>query len=316
MQDEFCAEYNLDLANPTVVNMAMIFLDKDIGRDAAFKRALASTAKFRVTDKCTSPLFKGIDVSLQHLNGEWVMIAQLDKESPYLKHEINDKCASRNYLPRTEIGLQMYSDKNQCCQDTKDYFECRKNDCSLTELNHHWVDQPLSFKMTLTGNVFEFELYNFILEGTQYTSPTRTNTLKIGHDVNEGDVKNSQTSGTSLLEVSESDSFDLSVELEAWKAKATGTCFDIGDAKDLFHGVTASNGKLRFSCDASPSLCACLTRTGSRTEEVVFQTSKGSLTLVGDGEYVSYNIKHSGLPETSRRRLLAKASRRGGNRGC
>ena len=38
--------------------------------------------------------------------------------------------------------------------------------------------------------------------------------------------------------------------------------------------------------------------------------------LVGDGEYVSYNIKHSGLPETSRRRLLAKASRRGGNRGC
>ena len=199
MQDEFCTEYNLDLANPTVVNMAMIYLDKDIGRDAAFKRALASTAKFRVTDKCTSPLFKGNDVSLQHLNGEWVMIAQLDKESPYLKHEINDKCANRNYLPRTEVGLQMYSDKHQCCQDTKDYFECRKNGCSLTELNHHWVDQPLSFKMTLTGNVFEFELYNFILEGTQYTSPTRTNTLKFGHDVNDGDVKNSQkSSGTSF----------------------------------------------------------------------------------------------------------------------
>jgi predicted nuclease with TOPRIM domain len=306
MQDEFCTEYNLDLANPTVVNMAMIFLDKDIGRDAAFKRALASTAKFRVTDKCTSPLFKGNDASLQHLNGEWVMIAQLDKESPYLKHEINDKCASRNYLPRTEVGLQMYSDKNQCCQDTKDYFECRKNGCSLTELNHHWVVQPLSFKMTLTGNVFEFELYNFILEGTQYTSPTRTNTLKIGHDVNDGDVKNSQTSGTSLLEVSESDSFDLSGELEAWKAKATGTCFDLGDANDLFRGVTASNGKLRFSCEASPSLCACLTRTGSRTETMVFKTPKGSLMLVGDGEYVSYTIS-----TVSRRRRLLQMRKSG-----
>jgi hypothetical protein len=161
MQDEFCTEYNLDLANSNVVNMAMIFLDKDIGRDDAFKRALASTAKFRVTDKCTSPLFKGNDVSLQHLNGEWVMIAQLDKESPYLKHEINDECASRNYLPRTEVGLQMYTDKNQCCKDTKDYFECLKSGCSLTELNHHWVDQPLSYKMTLTGNVFEFESWDY-----------------------------------------------------------------------------------------------------------------------------------------------------------
>ena len=138
--------------------------------------------------------------------------------------------------------------------------------------------------------------------------------------MNDGDVKNSQkTSGTSLLEVSESDSFDLSGELEAWKANATGTCFDLGDAKDLFHGVTASNGKLRFSCETSPSLCTCLTRTGSRTETMVFQTSKGSLMLVGDGEYVSYNIKHSGLILPSkRRRLLGGASmtRRGGNGGC
>ena len=143
MQDEFCTEYNLDLANSNVVNMAMIFLDKDIGRDDAFKRALASTAKFRVTDKCTSPLFKGNDVSLQHLNGEWVMIAQLDMESPYLKHEINDKCANRNYLPRTEVGLQIYSDKNPW-NFSEEYF--------LKDFFHALCGLPLSTGWKLSFN--------------------------------------------------------------------------------------------------------------------------------------------------------------------
>jgi hypothetical protein len=326
MQDEFCTEYNLDLANPTVVNMAMIFLDKDFGRDAAFKSALAPTAKFRVTDKCTSPLFKGNDVSLQHLNGEWVMIAQLNKESPYLKHEINDKCASRNYLPRTEVGLQMYSDTNQCCQDTKDYFECRKNGCSLTELNHHWVDQPLSFKMTLTGNVFEFELYYFILDGTQYTSSTRANALKIGHDVNEGDVKNSQeNSGTSLLEVSESGSLDdfnsLKDEFDSFKQNAKGACFDEGNANEIFKDIKVVDGNIRFSCETSPKLCICLTKASSETKEQRFKSNKATVILKGDGNYASYYIEHESLPEDNtangrRRRLLTGTTVRGAGGGC
>ena len=117
-------------------------------------------------------------------------------------------------------------------------------------------------------------------------------------------------SRTQVLQPGSARKAALSAELEAWKAKAIGTCFDIGDAKNLFRGVTAFNGKIRFSCDASPSLCACLTRAGSRKEKVMFQTSKSSLMLLGDGEYVSYNIKHLGSGN-QRRRLLRFRGRGG-----
>ena len=66
------------------------------------------------------------------------------------------------------------------------FLRIQKRGCALDEMNHHWVDQELSFKMTLTGNMFDFELYKFLLEGTRFTSPTRTNKLTLGKKVNDG----------------------------------------------------------------------------------------------------------------------------------
>merc|ERR1711871_129348 len=125
--------------------MAMIFLDEDIDRNPAFKRALATSAKFRVADSCTSnPLFRATDVSFQQISGRWVMVVQLDSNAAYLQHEVNDQCEDRAYIPRTEVSLQVYVDKKQCCKDTKDALTCLRDGCDVQPVNKHWGKRPLS----------------------------------------------------------------------------------------------------------------------------------------------------------------------------
>ena len=232
------------------------------------------------------------------------MIAQLDKESPYLKHQLTTNVPVET--TRLELKLVCKCTRTRILlPDTKDYFECRKNGCSLTELNHHWVDQPLSFKMTLTGNVFEFQLYKFLLEGTKFTSPTRTNKLSLGKDVNGGDVKNSvqgTTATTSFLEMASTKD-----ELEHFKAHATGDCAGV-DASVLVKHVVAKGGEFRFNCLKSEELCKCITQTGQSKDSVEFSDSKYTLKLTGDGKYLRYKV----VDKSRRRQLL----RRGGRGRC
>ena len=111
-------------------------------------------------------------------DGKWSLVMQLDARSGYLQHEVNEYCNARNYMPRTEVGVQVYMDEQQCCRDTKDFDMCVQYGCQLTEVTHAWVHQPLSFKMTITGNVFAIELHHYLLEGTEFTSPTRANKVR------------------------------------------------------------------------------------------------------------------------------------------
>eukprot|EP00943_MAST-04B_sp_MAST-4B-sp1_P009083 g9083.t1 len=155
-KEKYCDEYNLDLSTPNNINVAMIYLDKDIGdRGERFKRAFAATAKFKVTDRCKKPLFFPKDISVQRIEGEWVLIVQFSGKSGYLQYELNDKCDSRSYMPTTEIGLQIFSDTKNCCAGTKDAQQCFESGCTVTQLNKHWVDEPLSFKVSVIGNVFQ-----------------------------------------------------------------------------------------------------------------------------------------------------------------
>ena len=163
----------------------------------------------------------------------------------------------------------------------------------------------MSFKMTLTGNVFEFELYKLLLEGTRFTSPTRTNTLQLGKDVNGGNVKNSvkgTTAATSFLEMA-----STKADLEHFKAHATGDCAGV-DAPALVKHIAAKGDEFRFNCLESEELCKCITQTGQSTNLVEFSDSKYTLKLEGDGKYLSYRVVDKG----QRRKLL----QRGDAAGC
>ena len=202
-------------------------------------------------------------------------------------YQVN-QTVKRSYLPRTEIGLQLYADQKECCADTSDFFECRKRGCALEEMNHHWVDQELSFKMTLTGNTFEFELYKFVLEGTKFTSPTRTNKLTLGKNVNDGNVKNSvkgTTAATSFLEMA-----STKEDLDHFKAHATGECAGV-DVSVLVKHIVAKGNEFRFNCLESEELCRCITQTGQSTNSVEFSDSKYTLKLMGNGKYLSYDVE-------------------------
>jgi hypothetical protein len=330
-----CREYGVDLHDDDIMNVAVVYIGKDIGRDEEFKNALKNTVKFNVKDygmtsigsdekNCAPEMFDAKDISLQEIenNGifpsgksDWALVINLDFKSKagFLQSQFMH-CNRHTFIPRAEMHVEIYDDLHSCCTNSKDANECQ--DCSLEMLDHHYTEKPLAFKLKVTGNVFQWELDDFVLKGTKFVSKTRKNNLKIGEDVNGGGVK----TATSLIElaVEPIEPIDKleAVELEKLK-KLDTTCMNIGKAKELFKDVTlSSDGKvIGFSCQKSKQLCECLTKTGLGASEVVFRADDGStLKLIGDGQYVSYNVE---LP-TRRRRLLGSASmtQRGGRGGC
>merc|ERR1711964_494266 len=74
---------------------------------------------------------------------------------------------------------------------------------TLKRLEHHWKEQPLSFKMTVTGSVFSWKLHEFLLEGTQFTKPTKPNRLVLGKNVNDAKDVTTTVDVPSFLEVEE-----------------------------------------------------------------------------------------------------------------
>ena len=121
----------------------------------------------------TSPI---AEKSLQ--DTEWVILIALDSKSEdgYLSSEM-PKCSIVEHLPRTELNVQIYADKNRCCKGIKDYAVClkRRNNCRDevkaldTSVWNFGRNSPSSFKLTVTGTIFKWELSDFILDGTLYT---------------------------------------------------------------------------------------------------------------------------------------------------
>ena len=321
VQADLCTVPNLDLADPTVTNVAVIFVDEDIGRQEDFKRGLAATAKFRVADECTAdPLFRGKDVAFQQIGGRWAMVVQLDSNAAYLQHEVNDHCENREYIPRTKVFVQVYADTKQCCTDTNDASECFRNKCDIQAVNTQWGKRSLSYKMTLTGNVFEFALDEYAMVGTKYTSATKTNVLEIGKDVNNGDVTNALDEATAVIDLGERQGNGPSeADFAAFKAQATGTCHDM-DTKALFAKVVWKEGRFLYNCVEADALCKCISTTGLSTGTVTFEGQKHTLQLIGNGNTLEYLVTERqqrqgllahGKPGTRRRRLLQRGSVRG-----
>eukprot|EP00945_MAST-04E_sp_MAST-4E-sp1_P002984 g2984.t1 len=329
-QDLYCQEYGLELSDPTVSNLAMVYLDKDIGSagNNAKRRALAETARYRIKDRCQNPMFSANDISIQEVDTdgsasttkEWVMVIRMDWASKggYLQGELaNGHCERAKYLPFTEVGIQLYADDAGCCKETKDYDECIAKGCKPKQIDHHWVDQPLSFKLTAKGNIFRWKLYEFVLEGTKYTSPSKKNFLKMVDGetdlkVNDGDVKNSVKSPTAFLEIGSSAEGKLPPEIQqtlaSLREEATGDCFGV-DVKILFKGTTFVAGKFEFDCTSSPELCNCITKVGQSKEEFKFtSTDDVSFSFKGDGEVTRFEFEGPLTPvPPSRRRLLSNA---------
>ena len=277
----------------------MVFIGEDIGRDEAFKRAIAATAKFRVTDRCTNPLFTSKDVSLQKVKQRWALVIQLNSNSAYLQHEVNDQCNDRSYIPRTQVSLQLYTDTNQCCKSTDDLETCIRDGCQVKALDTAWGNRQMAYKMILTGNSFEFKLDKFILDGTKFTSPTKTNFLTLGSDVNDGDVSNAvEAAGTTVLLEMES----VKADFEHFKQNAKGDWKGL-DAKALFGGVQVRKGKFHFNCQDNKALCECLTATGVSKDTVEFKDPEHSFKLVGNGDFLGYEWLQKG---GKRRRLLQR----------
>ena len=146
-----------------------------------------------------------------------------------------------------------------------------------------------------------FKLDEFVLDGTHYVSPLKTNFVKLGNDVNDGNVSNAiEASGTHVVEAAKT-------VFEEFKNSATGSCQG-QSAKVLFGGVKWNDGKLFFNCQDNEELCKCLSATGTLKGSAVFESSKHVLKLVGDGEKLRYE-----LHEGKRRRLLFMSAYRKGS---
>ena len=114
---------------------------------------LSKAARFRVKDKCTSPMFTAGDISLQKVNGEWVGLVLLDStsEDGYIRREL-PQCKSLSYLPSTDIEVKVFADTNNCCEETKDANLC-DNSC-LTALKHHHTKEDLEYEVDVKGTLY------------------------------------------------------------------------------------------------------------------------------------------------------------------
>jgi hypothetical protein len=323
-QDRFCKEYGLDLSDPRVVNVAMVYLGNNWQGNGetkeAFRRRLQENAKFDVTDQCThDKMFTANDMSIQEIDKmdgqpgekEWVLLMKLDwaNKKGYLASQLQDskddnKCRKLDYLPHTEIGVQVYEDTGECCKDSKDYWGCAaKETCTLKTLEHHWREQPLSFKLTVTGSVFTWKLHEFLLAGTQFTKATKSNSLVLGNNVNDG-----TDAGPSFLEIG-SGSGISKADFEAFLENAmTGSTEASTKAKDVFEGVSYDGSTFTFECGTSERLCAELTAQSRRVEPMTFEHGVKSFALTGDGQFVYYDFG-VGEKTQQRRRLLQRRER-------
>eukprot|EP00944_MAST-04C_sp_MAST-4C-sp1_P015114 g15114.t1 len=160
---EFCKGVNhVDLMTPTIKNVALYYLGKDIGKSDIDMLALQDNLRFDVIDNtCDSKLFDADDISIQQVamnaNGnikDWAAVIKLNTDKDgYLKSEM-PKCESAKYLPRTEVTVKVFEDKNgiECCQGSKDVTKCDKS-CRIPPFRPR--DKQMKKVVTVTGTVYK-----------------------------------------------------------------------------------------------------------------------------------------------------------------
>jgi hypothetical protein len=354
LKAEMCPAYNLDLKDTRIMNVAFVYAEKFIKdvydqEGQALKQKLSENSVYSVTDDCPSPMFTANDISLQHLKThvpaaravspiqkDWVYVIKIDgnkNENGYLISELdNNKCEmNTQYLPRTEIGIQVYFDKDKCCTEIKDYTECMQKvverranstmqkECELMRLDENidsetGPDYPLAFEFSVSGSKFAFQRTGFRVEGTKYTSPTGSNIFKFGSPVNHGNIENSLPMFLEEMEIAP-DLGSSFAEIENFQqikhnrlqhrlsqmqsSNSTGKC-NGKSASEIFSMLTVSqdpNLDLKFDCETSKALCDCLSSQSKLMDEVVF-TSPNNLdtfTLYGDGQFVYYDCNDNNL---------------------
>ena len=139
-------------------------------------------------------------------------------------------------------------------------------------------------------------MHEFLLEGTQFTKPTKKNSLVLGKNLNDG-----KDAGPSFLEVGSGITI---AEFESFRENAVA---ESATAKDVFRGVSYDGKTFTFQCGTSKRLCTELTAQSRRTEPMAFEHGGKSFALIGDGQFVYYEFG----PSSQRRRLLQRR-----RRGC
>ena len=157
----FCTGYDkLDLVNENSVNIAVVY---------APKVASIVRPKYQVVDEwqdvCASPpLFTPNDISLQQIEGKAVFVVQLDSTSPdgYLRKElpmcglaVDDK--GQRSIPRTKVTVQVFDDREKCCDSTKDNTVCSNNGCTTLIATTKWSRRQLEYSTKITGTTYTLE---------------------------------------------------------------------------------------------------------------------------------------------------------------
>jgi hypothetical protein len=275
-------------------------------------------------------MFNADSISLQKIEDRWVLIVELNSKSGYLQHEINDKCENRRYMPTTEIGLQLFEDTENCCNETTNAMNCLNKKCNVRELTHAFVDHPLSYTLTIIGNAFYFKLAHvsphdkYVLEGTRFTNIVGKNYVEWKHGgvtepVNDGfnnvTKLDSVNKSESLLEIDNS-LMGMQKEFEDFKRSEKVSVMKCAENTGIFDGVTYIDNTFEFDCyDGASKLCKCIMNIGTSNKEKKFEGPNYTLRFIGkhnvtSNETMKYIIEknHGGK---RRRRLLSS-----GKAGC
>ncbi len=332
VRKEFCNTQRIDVDDdPEIRNFAMVYIPKKESEGKnydLYMEFLATHAVFNIRDKCPSAMFKASDVMMQQVyapdkNGtEWVFLIALDTESEngYLSSEMS-KCFIAENLPRTELNIQVYVDKEMCCGGIKDYGKClaERRGCRDkikaldTSVWNSWKQKPFAFKMTVTGTIFKWELSDFILDGTLHTKLSAKNYLNIlGGDVNSGLEKQDETV---LLQIGVEDKKSLNNKFIEFFENLDKSARCAGaSAEQIFSAVKVSQKKgqdFEFSCQAGNAkrteLCNCLSQISRDREAIMFKSSNGFVHLNGNVDKgVQFEITDS---KGGRRKLLQQSRR-------
>jgi hypothetical protein len=324
-KNTFCRRYNLDMSgDPMTENMIIMPLEDKFGtKSKKFDRALVKNAKFRVGDGCKNPMFDANDISLQQLDGKLYMIIQFKRDSGYLKTKINSYCEELKYIPKNEIGLQIFADTDECCKGTKDERQCLEGNCRVSPLKKNVnitnvnIKEPIAFKLVARGNDFKFDNDRYLLEGTKFTKPTFTNYVKVGENVNKKN-KESNNANNVLLEIKNDDFSITEINLKEFQKSVKPSDSNDKCPEDIFKGVfkTSETGfDLGFNCltTKGKALCDCITAIGTangKKSSIKFTTEKFEVEFIGRDSLLEYTVKDLAMDTTRRRRLLGH--RRGG----
>ena len=159
----YCKGINhVDLMTPTIKNVALYYLKKEVPKNWTDKQmfGVKDSLRYEVKDKsgCPSKLFDADDISIQQvaMNADgtikdWAAVIKLNTdEGGYLKSEM-PKCESAKYMPRAEVTVKVFEDKNgiECCQGSKDKDKCDKT-CTLPPFMN-------PKEVTVTGTVYDIK---------------------------------------------------------------------------------------------------------------------------------------------------------------